>query len=472
MKLLASLGTLLALSSTWLNPVSAKSATGDRVLVLVPKQESSKHYSLFLDSLVTRGFDLSITTASNSSVSLQTDGQLLFDHAILLAPAAKKIGNNMAPKDFVRFVNDGGNLVVAAGSELSEFYRKLAMQFGVEFEPRGSWAVDHLGFVKQDNGTDHRMIATTGFAKAPAVLSSETVGDKEQLPVFYKGIAHKYQANNPLLIPLLVGEPTTYSGLKSDDKKASANTLDVPLSGRSVGLVSVFQTRENARVAFSGSTAVFSNALFRNAHNSNQQFITDVTQWTLQEKSVLRSTSHRHYLQSTGEQPDHYLVSSSINYQIDLSVYKNNAWHPYIADDVQFEAIMLDPYIRATLNHSKTNAKDRATYHGDIKLPDRYGTFTFRVNYKRTGYSNVDVRDTVAIWPLRHDGYPRFLSAAYPYYAASFVMVLGFLALSAVWLWNAEQTSVDTTKVQNTRDDDKKIKVQGKAQVKKIKNQK
>ncbi|KAJ1812648.1 oligosaccharyl transferase glycoprotein complex, beta subunit [Coemansia sp. RSA 2598] len=144
-------------------------------------------------------------------------------------------------------------------------------------------------------------------------------------------------------------------------------------------------------------------------------------------------------------------------YEIDLSVYNDDKWHPYVADDVQFEAIMLDPYIRATLNRTQVSnsASDFATYRGDIKLPDRYGTFTFRVNYKRTGYSNVDVQDTVAIWPPRHDGYPRFLTAAYPYYTGSLVMVLGFLALCAVWLWNAEPAS-ESKKTQKTRDDEKK----------------
>ncbi|KAJ2297334.1 hypothetical protein IWW55_004828, partial [Coemansia sp. RSA 2706] len=34
--------------------------------------------------------------------------------------------------------------------------------------------------------------------------------------------------------------------------------------------------------------------------------------------------------------------------------------------------------------------------------------------------------------------YPRFLTAAYPYYAAALAMAAGFLALSAVWLWTGE----------------------------------
>ncbi|KAJ1886828.1 oligosaccharyl transferase glycoprotein complex, beta subunit, partial [Coemansia sp. S17] len=213
----------------------------------------------------------------------------------------------------------------------------------------------------------------------------------------------------------------------------------ISLSGNALGLVSVFQTRNNARVAFSGSAALFSDALLSQEGSANKQFTADISQWVLQEKAVLRETAHRHYLASTGERPEHYRISNEIVYEIDLSVYHDDAWHPYNANDVQFEAIMLDPYIRATLNSTEsTDPKTTATYHGDIKLPDRYGTFTFRVNYKRTGYSNVDVKDTVGIWPLRHDEYPRFLSAAYPYYISSLVMAVGFLALCAAWMWSAE----------------------------------
>ncbi|KAJ2374453.1 oligosaccharyl transferase glycoprotein complex, beta subunit [Coemansia sp. RSA 2607] len=439
------LWSCLALGCFLLGPSNAKSASGDRVLVLVPKIESAKHYSKFLESLETRGFELSVRAASNTSVALQIDGERVFDHAVLLAPAAKKFSNGLGPLDFTRFVDDGGNMVVAASSELSDFHRKLAAQFGVEFEPRSTWAIDHANYLKQNNASDHKIIAASNFALAPAILSSEfaSVSAKSQAKptVYFKGIAHKYDGENPQLVPLLTGAISTYSGRDKGEK--SLEYTDTPLTGKSLGLVSAFQTRNNARVVFAGSTAMFSDALLGKRGGSNQRFIEDVSKWVMQEKSVLRETGHRHHLSATGEKPSHYRINNEIVYEIDLSVYRDNAWHPYVADDVQFEAIMLDPYIRATLNRTDSTGStpDTATYHGDIKLPDRYGTFTFRVNYKRTGYSNVDVKDTVAIWPLRHDGYPRFLTAAYPYYTGSFVMVIGFLALSAVWLFSDESTN-------------------------------
>ena len=41
---------------------------------------------------------------------------------------------------------------------------------------------------------------------------------------------------------------------------------------------------------------------------------------------------------------------------------------------------------------------------------------------------------TVAIVPPRHDGYARFLSAAWPYYAGAVSTSLGFVLFSAIWL--------------------------------------
>ncbi|KAJ1966536.1 oligosaccharyl transferase glycoprotein complex, beta subunit [Dipsacomyces acuminosporus] len=351
-------------------------------------------------------------------------------------------GSGLSVKDFIHFVDIGGNLLVAASSSLSDVHRKLGAQFGVDFDKRGTHAIDHIEHLRDANTTDHTVVAARQFAQVPAILSSSVTGKKAD-PVYFKGIAHTYDPTNPLLVPVLTGSRTTYSG-KTSSENSSA---DSPLTGKALGLVSAFQTRGNSRVVFSGSAYLFSDALLGAKGSGNKQFVQEISQWALQEKSVLRETGHRHYLASTGEKPEHYRISNEIVYEIDLSVYHSDAWHPYSAKDVQFEAIMLDPYIRTTLNRTESvESKTAATYHGDIKLPDRYGTFTFRVNYKRPGYSNVDVQDTVGIWPLRHDEYPRFLSAAYPYYTGSLVMVVGFLALCAAWLWSEEPKAKQTAK--------------------------
>ncbi|KAJ2160556.1 oligosaccharyl transferase glycoprotein complex, beta subunit [Coemansia sp. RSA 552] len=410
---------LLALAAGLLGLAHARSAAGDRLLALLPSLDAADRYSLFLESLADRGFDVAVRAADNASVALHIDDERVYDHAVLLAPAARKLADSA----LLRFVDDGGNLLVAVDSSMTEIYRRLAAQFGVKFDKRDTRVVDHVHGL---NSSAHAVVPSTQLARNPAIFS-QTDGTA---PVYFKGVGHRYSADNPLLIPLLTGARSTYSASEAPKKK----TDDVVLSGLSLGLVSAFQTRANARLVFSGSTELFANTLMGKKRAANSPFAADVSQWVFQEKAVLRESAHRHFLAATGERPENYRVANDIIYEVDLSVYYDDAWHPYIADDVQFEAIMLDPYIRTTLNHTG----DGSTYRGHIKLPDRYGTFTFRVNYKRPGYSFVDIKDIVAIWPLRHDEYPRFLTAAYPYYASSFVMVIGFLSLCAVWLWNVE----------------------------------
>lgn len=45
---------------------------------------------------------------------------------------------------------------------------------------------------------------------------------------------------------------------------------------------------------------------------------------------------------------------------------------------------------------------------------------------------------TVPVVPPRHDGYPRFLSAAWPYYAGAISTSAGFILFSALWLGGAD----------------------------------
>jgi oligosaccharyltransferase complex subunit beta len=104
---------------------------------------------------------------------------------------------------------------------------------------------------------------------------------------------------------------------------------------------------------------------------------------------------------------------------------------------VQFEVIMLDPYIRTSLTPKDLESATR--YSATLKLPDVYGVFTFKVNYRRPGVTYVEHRDVLPLRPYRHNEYDRFLVVAYPYYAASFSMMGGFLLFSLVWLYHKDQ---------------------------------
>lgn len=134
-------------------------------------------------------------------------------------------------------------------------------------------------------------------------------------------------------------------------------------------------------------------------------------------------------------------------YTIDIAEYKDGQWVPFKANDIQLEVIMLDPYIRTTLKQVP-NEDTVGRFEAHIKLPDVYGVFTFKVNYKRSGLTYLLAEDQVSIRPFRHNEYPRFLTAAYPYYTATGSMMIGFIVFSIVWLstWGGSGLKKTNTK--------------------------
>lgn len=94
------------------------------------------------------------------------------------------------------------------------------------------------------------------------------------------------------------------------------------------------------------------------------------------------------------------------------------------AGDVQLEFVMLDPYIRKTLSYNKeknngeysTVGMKRCADEQIIRAPDVYGIYKFRLFYQRQGLSLINENTQVSIRPYKHNEFPRFILAAYPYY--------------------------------------------------------
>ena len=157
---------------------------------------------------------------------------------------------------------------------------------------------------------------------------------------------------------------------------------------------------------------------------------------------------------------------------------------------MQVELVMLDPYVRAPLRHDGAGR-----FAARVKLPDVYGVFKWVLDYRRPGYSYIELSgepavggaaelgvapgwalarclapharplgccsaphrppahartrtrphprlppatrpaETVPIRPFKHNEYERFIGQAFPYYASAASMMAGFLALGALLLW-------------------------------------
>ncbi len=92
---------------------------------------------------------------------------------------------------------------------------------------------------------------------------------------------------------------------------------------------------------------------------------------------------------------------------------------------------MLDPHIRTAL--LRVGGKP-GLYQAAFRVPDRHGVFKFVLDYRRRGWTTLKADTIVPVVPPRHDGYPRFLSAAWPYYTGAISTSVGFLIFAALWL--------------------------------------
>lgn len=77
----------------------------------------------------------------------------------------------------------------------------------------------------------------------------------------------------------------------------------------------------------------------------------------------------------------------------------------------------------------------QGTFSADIHIPDVYGVFKFVVDYKRAGYSVIELSEEVPVRPYMHNEFERFLTAAYPYYASAASTMAAFFVFSFVYLY-------------------------------------
>ena len=99
---------------------------------------------------------------------------------------------------------------------------------------------------------------------------------------------------------------------------------------------------------------------------------------------------------------------------------------------------MIDPYIRRSMTSTANGHTVR------FKMPDQYGVFTLKVDYKRQGLSFISASERVQVRQVRHDQYPRFLVVARPYYTGFFSVFIGFVVFGAVFVYHRER--VDASK--------------------------
>ena len=95
-------------------------------------------------------------------------------------------------------------------------------------------------------------------------------------------------------------------------------------------------------------------------------------EWSLGEKGILRHRDIKHHMINKTETPTLYTIYDEFEYYVTIETLSNKKWSPYVAEDIQLELRMLDPYVRVTLKHI-----GEGRYYAKIKAPDTYGVFKF-----------------------------------------------------------------------------------------------
>ncbi|KAI8845659.1 Dolichyl-diphosphooligosaccharide--protein glycosyltransferase subunit WBP1 [Chytriomyces cf. hyalinus JEL632] len=437
------LSLTLALVAAIVHAAPANPAS-NKVLVVLNTESEAPLFSLYVDSMRERGFEVTVTgTDSIGKLQLVAFEEKAFDHLALFADS--KSAQAIAPAKVIDFINRGGNVVVAASSNVGESVRDIAIELSADFDEKGNAVFDH--FQSLPNGKT-RVLSKKILGDTVIIPNSlkKTIASGST-PLVFKGVGHRLTGKNPLVMPVLVGNPTSFSYLEST-RGNTAPPAASALVGSSLVLVSALQARNNARVIFSGSVDLFKNEFFEltvdSKKTANKAFTDELSKWVFQEKGVLEVRKVFHHRAGEDKQHGSYRIKEDLVYEIELSEFHDNKWHPYKSSTpIQFSATMLDPYIRQNLTFLKSTPSS-SIYTLPFMTPDVYGVFTFAVEHKRReGYSWIAVKEDVSIHPFRHDEYPRFLSAAFPYYANVVSMMGGFVVLSAVVLYHRETLGED-----------------------------
>ncbi|KAF8471653.1 Dolichyl-diphosphooligosaccharide-protein glycosyltransferase [Russula ochroleuca] len=412
--------------------VRAKSSTGNSVLVVLQPNLKRDNFTIFFDNLEKRGYDLTFRAPkADTPLILQYDVPS-FSHIILFAPDTKSFSQDITPQTLVAALNAGTNLIIALSPTQSPIFT-LASEFSLILPPPGTPLISH--FPARDT--------------PPSVIPVPVPPDHPLLtpntaPVWFSGIPFAH-LNNPLLVPILHAPAESFASDTDSDSgaevlfEAAERGGEGLWAGRSLGIVTGFQTRDNnARVTWVGGIELFSDAyanklLPSGARSGNEQFALDIASWTFQESLVLRIDSTTHHLINETAPREHYTINEDIVFEAHISRYDHKrGWSPYSGlDDLQVEFTMLDPHIRTAL--LSVSGKS-GLYRTSFRVPDRHGVFKFVVDHRRRGWTTLKASTMVPVVPPRHDGYPRFLSAAWPYYVGAISTSVGFLIFAALWL--------------------------------------
>ncbi|KAF9822414.1 hypothetical protein SFRURICE_017689 [Spodoptera frugiperda] len=407
-------------------------------LVLVDNLNIRETHSQFFKSLQDRGYTLTYKLADDPNLVLSKYGEYLYKNLIVFAPSVLEFGGQIDTEAITKFIDDGGNLLMAGNAAAGDVYREIASECGFEMDEESAAVIDHFNYDVSDDGEHTRIVVSP-----KNLISSPTiVGEQNTQPLLFEGTGLILDKDNTLVLPILTADSTAYSYNPKSQVKEYPHAV-----GRKTVLIAALQARNNARIVFSGSLFFFSDEAFNSgiakvhgdkvssAQSGNKALSVRLSQWAFGERGRLRVRNVDHHREGEKESSNTYTITDTVVYRIEIEELKNGKWQPFDANDVQLEFVRIDPFIRTTLKK-----KPNGVYEAIFKVPDVWGVYQFKVDYDRIGYTRLYHATQVSVRPLQHTQYERFIPSAYPYYVSAFSMMVGVFLFSFVFLYYKDDT--------------------------------
>ncbi|CAB3252022.1 unnamed protein product [Arctia plantaginis] len=405
-------------------------------LVLVDNLNIKETHSQFFKSLQDRGYTLTFRLADDANLVLSKYGEYLYKNLIVFAPSVLEFGGQIDTEAITKFIDDGGNLLMAGNAAAGDVYREIASECGFEMDEESAAVIDHFNYDASDDGEHTRIVVSPkNLISAPTI-----VGEQNTQPLLFEGTGLILDKDNNLVLPILIADSTAYSYNPKSQVKEYPHAV-----GRKTVLIAALQARNNARIVFSGSLFFFSDEAFNSGvakvhgdkvtsnQSGNKALSQHLSAWAFGERGRLRVRNVDHHKEGEKESSNTYTITDSVVYRIEIEELKNGKWQPFEATDVQLEFVRIDPFIRQTLQK-----KPNGVYEAVFKVPDVWGVYQFKVDYDRVGYTRLYHSTQVSVRPLQHTQYERFIPSAYPYYVSSFSMMIGVFLFSFVFLYYKE----------------------------------
>ncbi|KAK4982626.1 oligosaccharyl transferase glycoprotein complex, beta subunit [Elasticomyces elasticus] len=449
---------LLALLSV----VHARSFNSSRLLVVTEEITEKDKYSTFWGDLESRGFSLSFASPKSPDLSLFKHGALAYDHLLLLPSKSKGLGPNLTPNMLVNYINANGNILLALSADqpTPPAISSLLLELDIFLPPdRNALVVDHFNFDKASAAEKHDVLLLT--SPKPLRNGVRNYFEVDGSIAVPRAVGQVLGNASPLLAPILRAPSTAYSYNPKDEAEAVEELF---ATGSQLSLISAFQARNSARFTVLGSAEMLENKWFDakvksqsgvEGATANRAFAEKLSAWTFQELGVLKVGRVEHYLNedlpkgtaNSSEvgfldlNPKIYRIKNDVHFSIEISEYVFTHLVPFTlppTDELQLEFSMLSPFHRIPLVPTSRTANS-TVFTATLTLPDQHGIFNFIVNYKRPFMTNIYEKRTVTVRHFAHDEWPRSfaISAARPWIGGIGVVVAGWVAFVAVWLWSA-----------------------------------